>query len=848
MKLKSTLTIILLIFCFFTFAQKAEKAPLNKEFIKFYSKKLNSRSGYIPAPTTYVYSKDVDSRIKKTDFPTSFNLNTEGYVTSVKNQGGTGHCWSFAATGAVESRSLILGLGEYDLSEHNLATCNGFEWEEGGNQNMATAYYSRLSGPILESEDIYNDVEFSCSATDVIPQFYMTESRFLPQDPETIKYYLMNYGAIAVSYYSDNSLYTNNNTYYYHGSESSNHGVLLVGWDDTKTTTGGTGAWIIKNSWGPYWGDNGFFYMSYNDSHAIENPTIYPIRKEINNIDTLLMIDELGQISSYGYRDQEDYALIKYNVSEQYNFNQIGTYIGASNSLIDIEIFQTKTNDILTDTIAKLYNVYADYPGYHTFDIPFSANGDFYIKIKYNTPGNNYPIPVELKSSDYAEPQIESNICWISNKGDAWQQIGTGTSAEVDLCIRAYGSKTGIQSSFTADKSILCYDSDVTFTNTSSGTISKYTWDFGKDATPATANTEGPHTVSYSSQGFKTIKLVIEDATGNKDSFINYNYIEVKEEINVQILAEDTIFIKENEEIELLANGADSYIWTPQSIVTGSSTNSKVQVSTAADTYLYVTGTMGSCVSKDSTMLKITYSPDNDDVCDATVLPLSVTNGPFTNANATVQDNEPYPDTTSCTEPLQWCNESGLQNSIWFKFTAGKYPITILTDGEWDNQIALYDAASCDDIISGDESKYELIAANDDATDTDFKANILNPLTLTEGKTYWLQMDGSGGGKVGSCTIFVKEQWPTGISSIDNSKIKVYPNPSNGDFKIDLSSIQNIDNNTRIDVVSTTGSIIYSFKANFNQLEYDLSINRKGMFILRVTTTNNKYSLPIILK
>jgi C1A family cysteine protease/PKD repeat protein len=852
MKLKFTLTFFYLFTILISFAQKAEQAPLNSEYIKFVEKKTNKKVGYIPSPTTYVHNKVVNNDITKTDFPSIFNLNTEGFVTSVKSQGGAGHCWSFAAIGAVESRNLILGLGVYDLSEHNMATCHGFGWDEGGNQSMATAYFSRLSGPILESEDIYSDSDFSCSATDVTPQFYMTESRFLPQDAETIKYYLMNYGAIAVSFYSDDQYFNeNDNTYYYKdifSPESSNHGVLLVGWDDTKTTAGGTGAWIIKNSWGSLWGDNGFFYMSYNDTHAIESPTIYPTRKETNNIDTLLMIDRLGEISSYGFHDQKDYALIKYNVPEEHNFNQISTYVGASNSIIDIEVFQTKIDNLLTDTLAKRYNIYADYPGYHTFDIPFKVTGNFYIKITYYTPGDDFPIPVESNIAGYSSTSIESDVCWISNQGTEWIPVGLGTGLEVDLCIRAYGSKTGIQTSFTADKNILCYDSDVTFTNTSSGTISKYTWDFGKDATPVTGNTEGPHTVSYSSQGFKTIKLVIEDATGNKDSLINYNYIEVKDEINVHISAEDTIFVKENEEIELFANGADSYIWTPQSIITGSSTNSKVQVSTAADSYLYVTGTMGSCVSKDSTRLKITYSPENDDICDAITLPLSVTNGPFTNANATVEVNEPYPDTTSCTEPLQWCNENGLQNSIWFKFTVGIYPITILTEGEWDNQIALYDAASCDDIISGDDSKYELIAANDDATDTDFKANILNPLTLTEGKTYWLQMDGSGGGKEGSCTIFIKQQWPTGISSIDNSKIKVYPNPSTGNFKIDLSSVQNIDKNTRIDVISTEGAIIYSFKANSNQLEYDLSIDRKGMFILRVTTTNNKYSLPIILK
>ncbi len=852
MKLNFTTAIILLLFSGSILAQKPEQAPVNEEFKKFIeSGAKRDVTGIIPAPTTYVFSDKVSEKVPdaKPGFPSIFNLNTEGFVSPVKNQYGAGHCWSFAATGALESRIMMLGFAEEDLSEHNMATCHGFEWEEGGNQGIATAYLSRLQGPLLETEDVYLDYEFSCSATGIDPQFYVPESRFLPSDPDVVKYYLMNYGAMAVSYYTIGGLYTAEDTYYYDGTESVNHGVLLVGWDDTKSTAGGTGAWIIKNSWGSSWGDNGYFYMSYNDTYAINNPTIYPIRKELNNIDEILMIDDFGEITSYGYRDQNDYALIKYNVSETHNFTKVGTFIGASNSIIDIEVFQTKNGDLLEDTLAKKYNMLAEHPGYYTFDIPFEVNGDFYIKIGYYTPGDDYPIPVEMYYAGYSLADIESGVCWISDEGDEWNAIGDGTTSEVDLCIRAYGTTSDLQASFSSDRNTVCPNSNVTFTSNSIGTITNYTWDFGADATPATATGEGPQVVSYSSDGIKTIKLVIENGSSTKDSLILYDYIKVSNTIDV-VIPEDTVFISQGATINLYAFGADSYVWQPSSEITGSNTESMITVTRSTDTTYYVVGTMGTCTAEDSVRITIVFSPDNDDVCDAIEIPLSVESGPYTNVEATVETNEPFPPLTGCEGTMQWCDEGGLQNSVWFKFVApSTKAVKIETDG-FDNQIAVYDAESCADIVGGDDSKYTLVGANDDHVDEDYSATINATSALTEGKTYWLQMDGSAVGAEGEATILISEAWPLGVNDElnKNDLIKVYPNPSNGEFKLDLSSINNINDRTNIDVLSVDGSIIFSRKGVIDQNEYDFSLNKSGLYIVRVTTINNQYSLPVIIK
>jgi PKD repeat protein len=68
---------------------------------------------------------------------------------------------------------------------------------------------------------------------------------------------------------------------------------------------------------------------------------------------------------------------------------------------------------------------------------------------------------------------------------------------------------------FRLSKNPICKNDQVTFTDSSAGNISAYAWDFGANATPATASGKGPHNCVYSVGGTKTIKLTISTITGN---------------------------------------------------------------------------------------------------------------------------------------------------------------------------------------------------------------------------------------------------------------------------------------------------------------------------------------------
>lgn len=228
-----------------------------------------------------------------------FSLVDNNLSTSVKNQGSTTACWSFATCASIESNLLMNNLGTYDLSEGHLelATQSTFDYGRttfnrdkfaGGNYLIASAYLMNGWGPVKEEylpftkyESIsYNNDSIDSSVIvnnnqtlDVNSIVFMGNSGSCSDDTiKDVKEYLITNGAITSMIYSryadDGGL---NEYYYYDGLEytdiagdntstnqSVNHAITIVGWDDNVSkesfsdlgTPSRNGAWIIKNSYG----------------------------------------------------------------------------------------------------------------------------------------------------------------------------------------------------------------------------------------------------------------------------------------------------------------------------------------------------------------------------------------------------------------------------------------------------------------------------------------------------------------------------------------------------------------------------------------------------------------------
>lgn len=211
---------------------------------------------------------DVKRRFEELDKqPPPVLLNTQDYfdwrnmggVTPVKNQGNCGSCWDFAATGAFESSVLITTGLELDLSEQQVLSCNtGGSSCNGGWMEDAYAVFAGY-GAVLESCMPYQaDDTVPCTQQDCEPAVWVASWQDIPNNVNSIKNALQT-GPVSTTFMVWPDF--NWNCYWHDDTGDLNHAVVIVGWDDNMC--GGQGAWIIKNSWGTGWGDNGYFYMPY---------------------------------------------------------------------------------------------------------------------------------------------------------------------------------------------------------------------------------------------------------------------------------------------------------------------------------------------------------------------------------------------------------------------------------------------------------------------------------------------------------------------------------------------------------------------------------------------------------
>ncbi|MCW5907365.1 MAG: HYR domain-containing protein [Chitinophagales bacterium] len=153
--------------------------------------------------------------------------------------------------------------------------------------------------------------------------------------------------------------------------------------------------------------------------------------------------------------------------------------------------------------------------------------------------------------------------------------------------------------------------------------------------------------------------------------------------------------------------------------------------------------------------LNITYTGScySDNVCDA--FPLNYgTNGTYSNVGATVQVGEPAPPATGCQTQTGWCN-STLHNSLWFTFVAPASGHVILQSTGYDTQLAIWDAADCNAVLSGGAT---LVAANDDdaayvAHGGNQFSSYIDRTCLTPGQMYFVQVDGFSATSTGNLTI-----------------------------------------------------------------------------------------------
>ncbi|XP_064484059.1 cathepsin L-like [Ornithodoros turicata] len=204
--------------------------------------------------------------------PTNFDWRTKGAVTPVKNQGACGSCWAFSTTGNIEGQWFLARKKLVSLSEQELVDCDSMDHGCAGGY-MGSAYKAviQLGGLETETEYPYRGRDESCEFNKTEAKVRIKSYVGLPQNETELAYWLMKHGPVSVG------INANAMQFYFGGishpwkflcsPDDLDHGVLLVGFGVDKTIFRKKPKpyWIIKNSWGKFWGEKGYYRVYRGD-------------------------------------------------------------------------------------------------------------------------------------------------------------------------------------------------------------------------------------------------------------------------------------------------------------------------------------------------------------------------------------------------------------------------------------------------------------------------------------------------------------------------------------------------------------------------------------------------------
>jgi C1A family cysteine protease len=205
------------------------------------------------------------------ELPSSFDCRDKGFITPVKDQGNFGTCWAFASVGLTEAflkkqTGMIL-----DLSEQQLISCADTEGPFAGME------YIEKNGLVLEADFPYKGEKVDCIDLEKINEKYkihsynstVLQNNSLEERISLIKNTILNYGPVitAMNLMVD-FIHYKGGIYVYDGhseEQPGGHIVLIIGWHDNSDVENG-GYWIIKNSAGEQWGENGYAKSAYGQA------------------------------------------------------------------------------------------------------------------------------------------------------------------------------------------------------------------------------------------------------------------------------------------------------------------------------------------------------------------------------------------------------------------------------------------------------------------------------------------------------------------------------------------------------------------------------------------------------
>lgn len=211
-------------------------------------------------------NRDYDRKLNEVvlEAPTAdaVDWRTKGAVTPIKDQGQCGSCWAFSTTGSIEGAWVLAGHSLTSLSEQQLVDCStayGNQGCDGGLMDSAFKYVIANGGLCTEASYPYKAEDGICQKTcsKVVTIKSYTD---VARNSEAGLLAAAALKPVSVAIEADQTGFQFYSSGIFTAACGTNldHGVLVVGYD----TTASTPYWIVKNSWGTSWGEQGYIRIA----------------------------------------------------------------------------------------------------------------------------------------------------------------------------------------------------------------------------------------------------------------------------------------------------------------------------------------------------------------------------------------------------------------------------------------------------------------------------------------------------------------------------------------------------------------------------------------------------------
>lgn len=355
------------------------------------------------------------STINEAEIPESFDLRDKIDI-KVENQGSLGICYAYACLTTVET-NLALRQNDYvDLSEHHLAVST-YGLQSGMFVDANNKYYKDKIGPVYERDwpgDASEEVTARRYVKETVSLPTINKGKAYTQEElktirNVIKTHIMKYGSLHASIAS--VMKQNENNVYVLKSEFADnvdHAVSIIGWDDNfskenfpiNNRPSSDGAYLALNSWGDTWGDNGCFWISYEDYWAevgLKGTIDVDTCQENMNIENVIITDKDNKEINYKIPKGTN-AQIEINM----NINEIIN--GQEQFTIDVV---SPTGENIAEDVAISGNQIENNKAkiLVQFNTSELETGEYTINLKYDDEILSVPIVIKIETFDFKKKE-----------------------------------------------------------------------------------------------------------------------------------------------------------------------------------------------------------------------------------------------------------------------------------------------------------------------------------------------------------------------------------------------------------------------------------------------------------